>query len=172
MLGKMNAKMEAFYNNQFRRDADLFNILKKKEAKNEAKMFKKIEGFKYLYREQFKEFEKLMKDRDQQLEDNDEYRRKIWLESLDLINQNYSKLLECISELEGTVNQVGKRQDTLISAVQLNSDICAKGKEIPLVFERQKSEMKFPRFDPSEASFDVDPHNIIPPKAYKRRKRT
>ena len=58
-----------------------------------------------------------MKDRDQQLEDNDEYRRKIWLESLDLINQNLFKLLECISELEGTVNQVGKKQDTLISVV-------------------------------------------------------
>ena len=97
ILGKMNAKMEAFYNNQFRRDADLLNILKKHEAENEAKMLKKIEGFKYLYIEQFKEFEKLMKDRDQQLEDNDEYRRKIWLESLDLINQNLSKLLECIS---------------------------------------------------------------------------
>ena len=51
MLGKMNAKMESFYNNQFRRDADLLNILKKKEAENEAKMLKKIEGFKYLYRE-------------------------------------------------------------------------------------------------------------------------
>ena len=128
MLGTMNAKMEAFYNNQFRRDADLLNILKKKEAENEAKMLKKIEGFKYIYREQFKEFEKLMKDRNQQLEDNDEYRRKIWLERLDLINQNLSKLLECIFELEGTVNQVGKRQDTLISAVQLNSEIYAKGK--------------------------------------------
>ena len=32
MLGKMNAKMEAFYNNQFGRDVDLLNILKKKEA--------------------------------------------------------------------------------------------------------------------------------------------
>ena len=117
ILEKMNAKMEAFYNNQFRRDADLLNILKKKEAENEAKMLKKIKGFKYLYREQFKEFEKLMKDRDQQLEDNDVYRRKIWLESLDLINQNLSKLLECISKLEGTVNQVGKRQDTLINVV-------------------------------------------------------
>ena len=109
MLGKMNAKMEAFYNNQFKRDADLLNILKKKEAVNEANMLRKIEGFKYLYREQFKEFEKLMKYRDQQLEDNDVYRRKIWLESLELINQNLSKLLECIFELEGTVNQVGKR---------------------------------------------------------------
>ena len=71
MLGKMNAKMEAFYNNQFKRDADLLNILKKKEAENEANMLRKIEGFKYLYRERFKEFEKLMKDKDQQLEDND-----------------------------------------------------------------------------------------------------
>ena len=136
MLGKMNAKMEAFYNNQFKRDADLLNILKKKEAENEANMLRKIEGFKYLYREQFKEFEKLMKDRDQQLEDNDVYRRKIWLEILELINQNLSKLLECISELEGTVNQVGKKQDTIISAMQLNSEIYAKGKEIchiPLV---------------------------------------
>ena len=106
------------------------------------------------------------------MEDNDEYRRKTWLESLDLINQNLSKLLECISELEGTVNQVGKRQDTLISAVQLNSEIYAKGKVIPPAFERQKYEMKFPKFDPSMASFDVEPLDIIPPKAYKRRKGT
>ena len=54
--------------------------------------------------------------------------------------------------------------------VQLNNEIYAKGREIPPTFERQKSEMKFPKFDPSEASFDVDPPNIIPPKAYKRRK--
>ena len=117
MIGKMNAKMEVFYNNQFKRDADLLNILKKKEAENKGNMLRKIEGFKYLYREQFKEFEKLMKDRDQQLEDNDVYRRKIWLESLELINQNLSKLLECIFELEGTVNHMGKKQDTFISAV-------------------------------------------------------
>ena len=94
------------------------------------------------------------------------------MESLELINQNLSKLLECIYELEGTVNQVGKRQDTLISSVQLNSEIYAKCKEIPPVFERQKSEMKFPKFDPNVASFDVDPPNIIPPKANKRRKGT
>ena len=51
MLGKMNGKTEAFYNNQFKRDADLLNILKKKEAINKANMLRKIEGFKYLYRE-------------------------------------------------------------------------------------------------------------------------
>ena len=50
-----------------------------------------------------------MKERDKQLEDNDVYQRKIWLESLDLINQNLSKLLECISKLEGAIDQVGKK---------------------------------------------------------------
>ena len=85
-----------------------------------------------------------MKKRDQQLEDNDEYRRKTWLESMDLINQNLSKLLECISEVEGTVNRAGKRQDMLIHAMQLNNEIFSNGKEIPPAFERQKSWNKIP----------------------------
>ena len=104
------------------------------------------------------------------MEDNDEYRRKTWLESMDLINQNLSKLLEYISKVEGTVNQVGKRQDMLIHAVQLNNELFAKGKEIPPTFERQKAGIKFPRFDPSETCFNVDPPNVVPQKAYKRRK--
>ena len=87
-----------------------------------------------------------------------------------MINKNLSKLLECISELEGSVNQVGKRQDMLINAVQLASDIYVKGKEIPLAYERQRSEMASPKFDPQLASFDIDPPNVIPTKAYKRRK--
>ena len=65
---------------------------------------------------------------------------------------------------------MGNKQDTLISAVQLTSEIYVKGKEIPPAFERQRFEMKFPMFDPNMASFDVDPPNIIPPKSYKRRK--
>ena len=41
----------------------------------------------------FKDFEKKMKDRNQELDDNDAFRRKIWLENLDLINNNLSKFL-------------------------------------------------------------------------------
>ena len=41
-----------------------------------------------------------MKDRDKELEHNDVYRRKIWHESLDLINKNLSDMLGSISELE------------------------------------------------------------------------
>ena len=40
-------------------------------------MLNKIEAFKYLYKEQFKDFERLMKERDRELEDNDVHRRKI-----------------------------------------------------------------------------------------------
>ena len=172
IMEKMKTIMQAFYNNQFRRDADLLNILKQKKTEMENNMMRKIDGFKHLYKELFKEFEKVMKERDQRLEDNDEYRRKTWLESMDLINQNLLKLLECISKVEGTVNQVGKRQDTLIQAVQLNNEISAKGKEIPPVVERQTLEMRFPKFEPSMASFDVDPPNIIPKKPTKEERET
>ena len=45
-----------------------------------------------------------------------------------------------------------------------------KGKGVSPALERQKAKLKFPRFDPSEASFDVDPPNIISKRAYKKRK--
>ena len=135
---RMKASLEAFYNNQFKRYVELITILRKREAEMEGNMLKKIEAFKYLYKEQFKEFGRLMKERDKQLEDNDSYRKKIWLESLHLINQNLSKLLECISELERTVNQMGLKQDNLITAVELTSDIYLTGREIPPVEEKKK----------------------------------
>ena len=45
MLEKMKASFEAFYNNQFNRDAELLTILKKREAKMGGNMLKKIEAF-------------------------------------------------------------------------------------------------------------------------------
>ena len=77
MMGIIKTSMQAFYNNQFKRDAELLNIIKKKEIEMENNMMRKIDGFKHLYKELFKEFERLMKERDQQLEDDDEYRRKL-----------------------------------------------------------------------------------------------
>ena len=74
---KMKANLETFYNKQFRRDEEVLTILKKREAKMEGNMLKKIQAFKYLYKEQFKEFRKLMKHIDKELEDNDVYKRKI-----------------------------------------------------------------------------------------------
>ena len=104
---KMKANFEAFYNNQFNRDEKLLTILRKREVEMEGNMLKKIEAFRYLYKEQFKEFGRLMKERDKELEDNDVYRRKIWHERLDMINTNLSNMLGGIPELESIVNKVG-----------------------------------------------------------------
>ena len=57
----------------------------------------------------FKDFEKKIKERVQELDDNDAFRRKAWLEILDLINNNLSKFLEVMTEMEHTMNTLGTR---------------------------------------------------------------
>ena len=166
---KMKASLEAFYNNQFRRDEEVLYHSKKKEAEMEGNMLKKIQAFKYLYKEQFKEFGKFMKDRDKELEDNDVYRRKFWHESLDLINKNLSDMLSCISYLESTVNKMGLKQDTLINLVNLTNDLISTDKAELTPLEKKRPDMTFSKFSPCLASFDLDPPNIIPKKSDKRR---
>ena len=168
---KTKASLEAFYNNHFRRDEEVLTILKKKrEAEMEGNMLKKIKAFKYLYKEQFKEFGKLMKERDKELEDNDVYRRKIWHESLDLINKNLSNMLGYISELVSTVNKMGLNQDTLINLMNLTNDLFSNNKAEPTPSEKKRLDMTFSKFSPCLASFDLEPPNIIPSKSDKRRK--
>ena len=65
---------------------------------------------------------------------------------------------------------MGLKQDTLITVVELTSDIYLTGREIPPTKEKKRSEMTFIKFDPSLAGLDVDPSNVIPSKAYKRKK--
>ena len=168
-IKKMKDGLEAFYNNQFRRDEEVITILRKREAEMEGNMLKKIQAFKYLYKEKFKEFGKLMKDRDKELEDNDVYRRKIWHVSLDLINKNLSDMLSCISELERTVNQMSLKQDTLINLVNLTNDLISANKVEPTPSEKKRLDITFSKFSPCLASFDLDPPNIISKKSYKRR---
>ena len=70
-----------------------------------------------------KDFEKKMKDRDQVLDDNDVFRRKNWLENLDLINNNLSKFLEVMTEMERIMNTLGARQDDLNKKIDLNNEL-------------------------------------------------
>ena len=165
---KEKGSLEAFYNNQYKRDADLLTILRKREAEMEGNMLKKIEAFKYLYKEQFKEFGRLMKERDMELEYNDVYRRKFLHESLDMINKNFSDMLSVIAEVECTVNHVGQKKYSLILLVEFKNDLVSTGKEEAI--EKKRPDITFQNFSPCLASFDIDPPNIIPPKSYKRRK--
>ena len=99
LLKKLQFSHESFYNNQFDRDSQLLTLIKERDADQEAKTKEHIKGFKFLYMSLLKDFEKKMKERDKVLDDNEAYRRKLWLENLDLINNNLSKFLEVMTEL-------------------------------------------------------------------------
>ena len=113
LLKKLKLSHEAFYNNQFDRDSQLLKIIKERDSEQETKTKEHIKGFKFLYMQLLKDFKKKMMDRDKVLDNNDSYRRKIWLEKLDLINNNLSKFLEVMTELENNRNTLGMRQDEL-----------------------------------------------------------
>ena len=123
LLKKLQLSNESFYNNQFDRDSQLLKLIKQRDADQEAKTKEHIKGFKFLYMSFLKDFEKKMKDRDQVLDDNDAFGRKNWLENLDLINNNLSKFLEVMTEMERNMNTLRARQDDLNKKIDLNNEL-------------------------------------------------
>ena len=118
----------------------------------------------------FKDLEKRIKERDQELDDKDAFRRKVWLENLDLINNNLSKFLEVMTEMENTMNTLGKRQDDLNKKVDLTNELILEEQiERENDKKKRRTEMKFPKFSPNLATLDLDPPNIFapPPKRKK-----
>ena len=170
LLKKLQLSHEAFYNNQFNRDNQLLEIVKERDAKQEEQTKENINGFKFLYMSLLKDFEKKMEERDKVLDDNDAYWRKMWLENLDLINNNLSKFLEVMTEMERNMNTLGMRQDELNKKVDLTNELAqeeqtekedAKGK--------RKVEVNIPEFQPTWDTLDLDPPNIYTRKQ-KRKK--
>ena len=161
LLNKLKLSHESFYNNQYNRDSQLLKLIKDRDADQKAKTKEQIKGFKFLYTSMFKDFEKKMKDRDQELDDKDAYRRKVWLENLDLINNNLSKFIEVMTEIERT------RQDDLNKKIDLTNELILEEQtERENDKKKKRTEMKFPKFNPNLATLDLDPPNIFasPPK--------
>ena len=123
LLKKLQLSHEAFYNNQVNRDNQLLGLLKKRDSEQEEKTKENINGFKFLYMSLLKDFEKKMEGRDKVLDDNDAYRRKMWLENLDLINNNLSKFLEVMTEHEHNMNTLGMRQNELNRKMDLTNEL-------------------------------------------------
>ena len=105
----------------------------------EASMLQKVEGFKYLYKEQFKEFGKLMEKRDKELEMDNNYRKKLWNDSLDQVNSNLVNIHNVLTEFEGSMNTMGIRQDQLITLVEYTNDYYLFNKEEPPAKEKPAS---------------------------------
>ena len=170
LLKKLQLSHESFYNNQYDRDYQLLKLIKERDADQEAKTKEQIKGFKFLYMSLLKDFEKKMKDRDQVLDDNDAFRRKNWLENLDLINNNLSKFLEVMTKMERNMNTLGMRQDDLNKKVDLTNELILEEQiERKNDKKKKRTEMKFPKFNPNLATIDLDPPNIFASPS-KRRK--
>ena len=161
LLKTLQCRHEAFYNNQVNRDNQLLGLIKERDAEQEEKTKENISGFKFLYMSLLTDFEQKMERRDKVLDDNDAYRRKMWLENLDLINNNLSKFLEVMTELERNMNTLGMRQDELNRKVDFTNELVLeeqKGKESAKGNKRM--EMKIPEFSPKTDTLDLDPPDI------------
>ena len=97
----------------------------------EASMLQKVEGFKYLYKEQFKEFGKLVEKRDKELEMDNNYKHKLWHDSLNHVNSNLVNIHNMLTKLEGSINNMGIRQDHLITLVEYTNDYCLFNRKEP-----------------------------------------
>ena len=169
LLKKLQLSHESFYNNQYDRDSQLLKLIKERDSDQDAKTNEHIKGFKFLYMSLLQDFEKKMKDRDQKLDDNDAYRRKLWLENLDLINNNLSKFLEVMTEMERTINTLGTRQDDLNKKVELTNELVLEDQmEKENAKKKKRMEMKFPKFNPNLSTLDLDPPNIFTPPSKRK----
>ena len=170
MLKKLQLSHEAFYNNQFNRDNQLLGLIKERDAEQEETTKENINGFKFLYMSMLKDFEKKMEGRDKVLDDNDAYRRKMWLENMDLINNNLSKFLEVMTELENNMNTLGMRQDEMNRKVDLTNElVLEENKEKENAKKKRRMEVKIPEFNPKMDTLDLDPLDIYTRKQ-KRKK--
>ena len=161
LLKKMELIHEAFYNNQFNRDNQLLGIIKERDTKQEEQTKEIVKGFKSIYISPGKDLEKKMEGRDKVLDDNDAYRRKMWLENLDLINNNLSKFLEVMTEMERNVNTLGMRQDELNKKVDLTNELTQeKQTDKEKARGKRRIEVKIPEFSPRLDTLDLDPPDI------------
>ena len=121
-MQRLDSKINTFYNEQLKRDEDVLTLLEKREGRMETIMLQKAKGFKYLYKEKFKEFGKLMEKRDKELEMENNYRLKLWNDSLDQVNSNLVNIHNVLIELEGSVNNLAQRQDQLVTLVEYTNE--------------------------------------------------
>ena len=171
LLQKLKLSHEAFYNNQFERDSQLLTLVKEKETEQDIRWGEQLNGIKSVCKVLQKDFENKLDDRDKDQRETDSYKQKEWLENLDLINNNLSKFLEVMTEMEVKMNNLGKRQDQLNEKVDLSNEIFIEEQaEKESQKRKERMEMKFPPFPDYLDTIDLDPPDIYSSKQKKRKK--
>ena len=96
------------------------------------------------------------------------YRKKLWNDSLDQVNSNLVNMHIMLTELEGTMNRIDMRKNDLITQVEYTNDHCLFNREEPP--EKERPNITIPKFPPCLARFNLEPPNLKIPKSYKRRR--
>ena len=76
------------------RDQELIKIMEVREKEMEENLLHKAKAFGYLYKEHRKEIKATIQKRDEELESTLNYKENLWLESIDLVNQNMIKMYQ------------------------------------------------------------------------------
>ena len=108
-----------------------------------------------------------MDERDKELEMDYNYTYKLWNDSLDQVNSNLVNIHNVLIEIEGYMNNLGSRQDHLITLVEYTNDYCLFNREEPLA--KEKPDISISKFPLSLATFNLEPPNLKTSKSYKRR---
>ena len=136
----------------------------------EQNMLQKADAFGYLYKEHHKEIRLLIEKMDKELEATLNYRKKLWTESSDMINNNLIKMYSAQGEFEGTLNSIGHRQNYLIKQME----IAMEWSSLNRVEEGNRSkqpQVQIPEFSPSAAGYKFELVNLNHHHRHDRRRR-
>ena len=109
-----------------------------------------------------------MEKRDNELEMDNNYKQKLWNDSLDQVNSNLVNIHGVITELEGSMNNIAHRQDQFVTLVDYTNEYFLFQREEPPA--KENPDISIPKFPPSLATFNLEPLNLKTSKSYKRRR--
>ena len=121
-MAKLKKRERVFFTDQLKRNQELIKLMEIREKEMEHNLLQKEEAFGYLYKEHLKEIKTTIHKRDEELESTLNYREKLWIESIDLVNQNMIKMYEAQGEFERDLNSIEKRQNEIISQHTLTQE--------------------------------------------------
>ena len=147
LMQRLDSKVNTFYNEQLKRDEDMLTFLEKREEKMEASMLQK---------------------KDKELEIDNNYRQKLWNDSLDQVNSNLVNIHNVLTELKGSMNNLAHRQDQLVTLVEYTNEYCLFQREKPPT--KEKTNISIPKFPPSLSTLNLETPNLKTSKSYKRRR--
>ena len=74
----------------------------------EQNILQKVDAIGYLYKERQKEIRATIQKRDEEMEASLNYKEKLWIERLDMVNSNMIRMYNAQGRFEGALNSIGK----------------------------------------------------------------